>query len=109
MSEDNLVDGDTESGNFHMKAKQHEEYENAITEGHFSVLTRRIVKVSDTLDDIVSMQDFEREQEALYRDYQNSLYNNFWNLTALEILMVLGSSVYSIISLRKFFVKKSLF
>merc|ERR1712232_136643 len=33
--DDNLVDGSTTVGNFHERAKQHEEYENALTHGNF--------------------------------------------------------------------------
>ena len=80
-----------------------------MTEGHFNVLNKRIGKIDASLEDIIQYQNYEREQEGLYRYYQNSLYNNLWNLTALEIMMVSGSAAYSVYSLRKFFVKKSIF
>ena len=109
VGEESLVDGKESSGNFHMKSKQHEEYESAVTEGHFNVLHKRINKIDTSLDEIIQYQVYEREQELNYRHYQNSLYNNLFNLTVLEILMVLGSAGYSVFALRKFFVKKSIF
>ena len=109
IGEESLVDGKSSSGNFHMRAQQHEEFEGAVTEGHFNVLQKRITKIENSLDEIIQYQTYEREQEVLYRDYQNSLYNNFWNLTALEIIMVCASAAYSVVSLRKFIVKKSIF
>ena len=53
VGEESLVDGKTESGNFHKRAQEHEEYESAVTEGHFNVLTKRIGKIEASLDDII--------------------------------------------------------
>ena len=92
-----------------MRAKQHEEYESAVTEGHFNVLHKRINKIDGSLDEIIQYQVYEREADTNYYHYQNSLYNNLFNLTVVEILMVLGSAGYSVYTLRKFFVKKSIF
>ena len=50
--ETSLVDGTTESGNFHVKVKQ-EQYEQAVTMGAFDVLTKRINKISSALDSIL--------------------------------------------------------
>jgi len=61
------------------------------------------------MDDIVNYQNFEREQENLFKDYQNSLYNSFFNMTVLEVVIVLASAGYSVWSLRKFFVKKHIY
>ena len=66
--ETSMVDGTTESGNFHVRAKE-EEYENAVTQGSFSVLTKRISKINKSLDAIIDYQAYEREQENLYRHY----------------------------------------
>jgi len=47
-----MVDGTTESGNFHVKVKQ-EEFENAVTQGSFEVLTKRVMKINTSLDTII--------------------------------------------------------
>ena len=46
--ETSLVDGTTEFGNFHVKAKE-EQYEAAVTEGSFSVLTKRVDKINTAM------------------------------------------------------------
>ena len=66
--ETSMVDGTTESGNFHVKAQQ-EQYESAATQGAFDVLTKRIKKIDTALDSIIEYQKYEREQENLFRDY----------------------------------------
>ena len=53
VGEESLVDGKSASGNFHARTKQHEEYEAAVTEGHFNVLTKRISKIEASLEDII--------------------------------------------------------
>ena len=53
IGEESLVDGKSASGNFHARAQQHEEYEAAVTEGHFNVLTKRIGKIEASLEDII--------------------------------------------------------
>lgn len=47
-----MVDGTTESGNFHVKA-QAEQYENAASKGAFDILTKRIKKIDNSLDAIL--------------------------------------------------------
>ena len=100
-----MVDGTTESGNFHVKAAQ-EQYESAASQGAFDVLTKRIKKIDGSLDAIIEYQKYEREQENLFRDYQGRLASSIFNMTMLEILLVIASAAYSVWSLRKFFVKK---
>ena len=53
IGEESLVDGKSSSGNFHKRAQQHEEYESAVTEGHFNVLNKRISKIEGSLEDII--------------------------------------------------------
>lgn len=55
---------------------------------------------------MIDYQKYEREQENLYRHYQERLSSSIFNMTCLEILLVIGSAGYSVWSLRKFFVKK---
>ena len=66
--ETSLVDGTEASGNFHVKVKA-EQYESAVTEGTFAVLTKRIQKINTALDSIIEYQKYEREQENLFRHY----------------------------------------
>ena len=103
--ETNLVDGTTEYGNFHEKAKK-TEYESAATEGQFEMLNKRITKISATIDTIVEYQTYLRGEENNYRNAQESLASSIFWLTMLEILLVCGSAGYAVYSLRKFFVKK---
>lgn len=100
-----MVDGTTEFGNFHVKVKE-EEYNNAATVGSFDVITKRINKVSKALDSVIAYQKYEHEQENLYRHYQERLASSIFNMTLLEITLVIASAAFSVYSLRKFFVKK---
>ena len=50
-----------------MKA-QKENYESAVTEGHFSVLYKRLSKIEDALESTAQYQQYEREQEVTYRE-----------------------------------------
>ena len=63
-----MVDGTEASGNFHVKVKA-EQYDNAVTEGTFAVLQKRINKINTALDSIIEYQKYEREQENLFRSY----------------------------------------
>lgn len=104
--EANLIDGDEDEGKFHSKPK---EPENKATEGHFAPVKRRITKINQVIDDILNYQNYEREQENLFKDYQRSLYNGFFNMNVLEMIIVAASAGYSVYSLRKFFVKKHIY
>ena len=88
-----------------MKAKE-DQYEKAVTQGSFDVLSKRIRKINTSLDSIIDYQKYEREQENLFRDYQLRLSNSIFNMTLVEIILVIASAGYSVWSLRKFFVKK---
>ena len=100
-----MVDGTKDYGNFHQKV-QLDNYESAVTQGSFDVLSKRIKKINTSLDSIMDYQKYEREQENLFRDYQMRLSNSIFNMTLLEIILVCASAGYSVYSLRKFFVKK---
>jgi len=104
--EANLIDGTEDEGRFHSKPK---EPENKATEGHFAPVKRRISKINQVIDDILNYQNYEREQENLFKDYQRSLYNGFFNMNVLEMIIVAASAGYSVYSLRKFFVKKHIY
>ena len=47
-----MVDGTTESGNFHVAAKA-DNYESAASKGAFDILTKRIRKIDSSLDSII--------------------------------------------------------
>jgi hypothetical protein len=61
------------------------------------------------LEDIINYQNYEREQENHFKDLQNSLYNSFFRMTLLELIIVCATAGYSVWSLRKFFVKKAIY
>ena len=50
--ETSMVDGTTESGNFHVAAKA-DNYESAASKGAFDILTKRIRKIDSSLDSII--------------------------------------------------------
>ena len=105
--ETNMVDGKiTEEGNFHVREQQ---YQKATTEGHYMPLFRRVEKISSVLDDIINYQNYEREQENKFKDLQQQLYNSFFRMTMIELLIVAATAAYSVWSLRRFFVKKAIY
>ena len=106
-AETNLVDGTiTEEGLFHQREEQ---YKKATTEGHYMPLFRRVEKIQTVLEDIINYQNYEREQENRFKDLQRQLYNSFFNMTLLEMMIVAATAGYSVWSLRKFFVKKAIY
>ena len=100
-----MVDGTTEYGNFHEAAKK-QNYENAATEGSFEMLSKRITKISTSINTIIDYQTYLRNEENSFRNQQERLASSIFSLTLIEILLVIGSAGYSVYSLRKFFVKK---
>lgn len=106
-AETNMVDGTvTEEGLFHQREEQ---YKKATTEGHYMPLFRRVEKIQTVLEDIINYQNYEREQENRFKDLQRQLYNSFFNMTLLEMMIVAATAGYSVWSLRKFFVKKAIY
>ena len=87
-------------------AAREAEYESAPSQGAFDILTKRIKKIDNSLDSIKEYQKYEREQENLYKEYSANLASSIFNMTMVEILLVIGSAAYSVWSLRAFFVKK---
>lgn len=45
----------------------------------------------------------------MFSEYQRSLFDSFYRMNLLECLIVIGAAAYSVWSLRKFFVKKSIY
>ena len=103
-----MVGGKSESGNFHAKAHQ-DNYDKAVSKGAFNVLYKRLDKIEESLETTAQYQQYEREKEAQYRELQTSLSSNIFNMTVLEIILVIGSAAFSVYSLRKFFVKRHIF
>ncbi len=83
--------------------------ENVATEGEFNALRKRIRKINRALDDIVAHQNWERQKESDYTSRQTKLNSNFVLLMTIQIVVVIASAVYSVINLRKYFVKKAIF
>ena len=95
----------SDDGSFHVAARE-AEYDNAVSKGAFDILTKRIKKIDNALDSIREYQKYEREQENLYKEYSASLASSIFNMTMIEIILVIASAAYSVWSLRSFFVKK---
>ena len=95
----------SDDGNFHVAARE-AEYDSAVSKGAFDILTKRIKKIDNALDSIREYQKYEREQENLYKEYSASLASSIFNMTMIEIILVIASAAYSVWSLRSFFVKK---
>jgi len=52
---------------------------------------------------------YEREKEQDYTNRQGTLSSNFVLMVTFQIVVVIGSAVYTVMNLRKFFVKKHIF
>ncbi|CDW90498.1 transmembrane emp24 domain-containing protein eca-like [Stylonychia lemnae] len=85
------------------------QYQSAATQGQFMPITRRVDKIDKVIDDIIAHQDYEREREQEYKQKLESLSGSFFNLISVQIILVIGVAAYSVINLRKFFVKKHIF
>ena len=72
-------------------------------------MRKRTKKILKAVDDIIAHQDWEREKETKYKEMHEKLSGNFVNLVIFQILIVLASAAYSVINLRKFFVKKAIY
>eukprot|EP00347_Sterkiella_histriomuscorum_P018164 403346548 len=83
--------------------------DKAATVGQFMPLQRRVEKISKVIDDIIAHQDHEREREQDYKTKLQGLAGSFSNLVLVQILIVMGAAAYSVVNLRKFFVKKHIF
>jgi hypothetical protein len=59
--------------------------------------------------EIIAHQQWEREKEGQFTDKLRRLSSNFFNMVWLQIAIVLGSAAFSVINLRKFFVRKHIF
>lgn len=91
------------------KQAQEEALKNAATEGHFYPLRKRMKKISKSVEDIIAHQEWEREKEQNYKEDTQNLSSHFVNMVIFQLLIVIASAVYSVINLRKFFVKKAIY
>jgi hypothetical protein len=48
-------------------------------------------------------------KEQSYKEVTEKLSSHFVNLVVLQMAIVIGSAAYSVINLRKFFVKKAIY
>lgn len=109
-TEVDLLNKESVSGNFHARdVSLKEQYDKSVSEGHFAPLLRRIEKIDEALNDIINFQNYEREQELVFKEYQVSLYDSFFRMNVLECIVVVLAAAYSVWSLRSFFVKKSIY
>lgn len=105
-----LLNKNSASGNFHAKEMVlKEQYDKSVSEGHFAPLLRRIEKIDEAMNDILNFQNYEREMEVVFKDYQVSLYDSFFRMNVVECIVVVLAAAYSVWSLRKFFVKKAIY
>jgi uncharacterized membrane protein len=61
------------------------------------------------IGEIIAHQQWEREKESQFTDKLRSLSNNFFNMVWLQIVVVAASAAFSVINLRKFFVRKHIY
>ncbi|TNV84016.1 hypothetical protein FGO68_gene3495 [Halteria grandinella] len=86
-----------------------DQLKQAATESHFAPLKNRIKKISSMVGEIIAHQQWEREKEGQFTDKLRRLTGNFFNMVWLQIAIVVGSAAFSVINLRKFFVRKHIF
>ena len=90
--------------------KFHEEAEaKAVTEGHFGTLYRRLSALQNMFDEIISFQEYERSRELEFKQNAAQTASYFCNFTVLELVIVAVGAMYSVWSLRRFFVYKAIF
>jgi len=90
--------------------KFHEEMEaKAVTEGHFGTLQRRIGALQNMFDEIISFQEYERSRELDFKKEAVLTASYFCNFTVLELVIVAVGAMYSVWSLRRFFVYKAIY
>ena len=83
--------------------------QNVATQGHFSPMQKRAKKVLQLSDEIIAYQQWAREKKADFVERIRSLSSSFFNLMVLQILVVIGSAAFSVVNLRRFFVKKHIY
>lgn len=83
--------------------------EDAAKEAHFAPLKKRSTRIMQLADDIIAHQNYEREKEALYKQHLENLNSGFKFITLLQVGILVGAGVFSVIALRKFFVKKHIY
>jgi hypothetical protein len=86
-----------------------ENLKEAATVSSFYPLQKRADKIGRVIDEIIAHQDMERTREIEYKKNLETLSNSLYNLIIAQILIVLGSAAFSVLNLRRFFVKKHIF
>ena len=79
------------------------------TQGHFAPMLKRAAKVKSMTDEIIAYQQWSREKKQNFVERVYSLSSSFFNMMILQILIVIGSAGFSVMNLRKFFVKKHIY
>jgi hypothetical protein len=72
-------------------------------------MQKRAKKVLQLTDEIIAYQQWAREKKADFVERMRGLSSSFFNLMVLQILVVIGSAAFSVVNLRRFFVKKHIY
>jgi hypothetical protein len=72
-------------------------------------LKKRSTRIKQLVDDIIAHQDYERQKEQKYSSNLESLNSGFKFVVMLQIGVLVAAAIFSVISLRKFFVRKHIY
>jgi emp24/gp25L/p24 family/GOLD len=72
-------------------------------------LKKRSTRIKQLVEDIIAHQDYERQKEQKYTEHLESLNSGFKFVVFLQIGALVGAAIFSVVSLRKFFVKKNIY
>jgi hypothetical protein len=72
-------------------------------------MKKRAQKVFSMLEEIIAYQQWSREKKQDFTDRIRSLSSSFFHMVVLQIAIVVGSAAFSVINLRRFFVKKHIY
>ena len=72
-------------------------------------MQKRARKVTQMVEEIIAYQQWSREKKQDFVDRIRSLSSSFFNMVVLQIAIVIGSAAFSVVNLRRFFVKKHIY
>lgn len=82
---------------------------NLPTERAFEPLKSRARKITKLADEMLAHQGWERQKENEFNQSLRSQASRYFGLVGLQIAVVVASAIFSVISLRKFFVRKHIY
>lgn len=71
-------------------------------------LTLKVQNLNKKLEDIHSQQEQMREREAIFRDQSESTNSRVVKWTLIQLVVLIGTCVYQLNHLKKFFVKQKI-